>query len=721
MAYAEINETVVDVETIWTPDATLFNKAEATEDMQSTNRAWVYPDGRVFWSEPAEIKFDCAAAGSGLSRPHSDELAAPHGRKWPQGIDLTLFPFDIQYCELQYGSWTDSDSRVNFSLMGPGNPYVGSVATEGPAVESVSWDVSMIGGEVLNKTYSCCPGSNYPVVHFYLVFRRFHVDYMRNIFVPVCLSVVVGFLAYWIPIEEGERLSLGVTSLLTVLAVMFITNDSLPTTRNFTLLSLFYLGSLCYTIMPLMGSALVIALRSMGDVKLYRGKTRNRALDMLWEITSELMDEEDAAKEAVEAMIQPREQREVETHSLRPEPTTPVGTISRRMKRMTTTMSSAASTASSAAGSFATVVSKVNPLNPMFKALNARYALDEVLRVQLEKVRTRIQMKSAMCGGGFQYGDKGEWPTHEELGNFLDRAGQVVIPTSYFVFLLILNGATVYNNYTALGAGMIVFTIIAVATYVGIFMFQVRQCRHLKQLQNNIYVRDGIENEELSNAEIAQYREDFMEFDKDLDGQIGLHELVSALESSGRKVPLADFMRIIGLVDHDLDRSISFAEFVNLFEMAKMKREMIVKQPSSHKTSRTNPTAAATGTSGEEVAVTNHHNWSSKDVDEWLASEGFGEDIRKLFSKQNISGDVLVALTEEDMKTDLGILKLADRRQLTHAIQGLARVEQYQQVQSVLNMSTSFRSRVNPRGEPTGVSEGVRVRIPPASDEAFGK
>lgn len=141
-------------------------------------------------------------------------------------------------------AWADSDRRVNYTLMGPGNPYESSVGVEGPVIDSMSFHVHLVGGEVLDKSFSCCPGTNYPQVHFYLAFTRYNVDYLRNIFVPVCLSVVVGFLAYWIPVEEGERLGLGVTCLLTVLAVMFITNDTLPATRDFTLLSMFYLGSL---------------------------------------------------------------------------------------------------------------------------------------------------------------------------------------------------------------------------------------------------------------------------------------------------------------------------------------------------------------------------------------------------------------------------------------------------------------------------------------------
>jgi hypothetical protein len=34
-----------------------------------------------------------------------------------RGVDLTLFPFDTQLCELQYGSWAQNGGRVNYTLM----------------------------------------------------------------------------------------------------------------------------------------------------------------------------------------------------------------------------------------------------------------------------------------------------------------------------------------------------------------------------------------------------------------------------------------------------------------------------------------------------------------------------------------------------------------------------------------------------------------------------
>ena len=63
---------------------------------------------------------------------------------------------------------------------------------------------------------------------------------VRFIILPVVVITYLGLLSFFIPIEAGERIGLGMTALLTVLAVMFITMDQLPKTKDVTLLTVFY-------------------------------------------------------------------------------------------------------------------------------------------------------------------------------------------------------------------------------------------------------------------------------------------------------------------------------------------------------------------------------------------------------------------------------------------------------------------------------------------------
>jgi hypothetical protein len=79
---------VVDAALIWTPALLLYNAAEEPSLFRSFEvaKAWVYADGRVFASVPAQVHFDCAAAGAHLTRPADPGLAQRYGHRWPRGV-----------------------------------------------------------------------------------------------------------------------------------------------------------------------------------------------------------------------------------------------------------------------------------------------------------------------------------------------------------------------------------------------------------------------------------------------------------------------------------------------------------------------------------------------------------------------------------------------------------------------------------------------------------
>jgi hypothetical protein len=55
------------------------------------------------------------------------------------------------------------------------------------------------------------------------------MDYLRNVFVPVGLSVVVGFFAYFIPSDEGERQGLTLVHFLAQLEPCLTHENTLHT------------------------------------------------------------------------------------------------------------------------------------------------------------------------------------------------------------------------------------------------------------------------------------------------------------------------------------------------------------------------------------------------------------------------------------------------------------------------------------------------------------
>ena len=203
----------------------------------------VYSSGTVFWSRPGTFKMKCAAAGVRGERPEDPTLRDDIGGNWPSPVDLRLFPYDTQRCEVLVGSWSFSSKEVNLTLMGPGNPWSTSTSVDprglstGLSSESTEFFIHQVVSERIEKLFSCCPDEPYPLMYFYITMERFNVDHTITIILPIFVSVLCGFFAFLIPPELGERIGLGITCVLTVMAVMFIISENLPATMHVTLLS----------------------------------------------------------------------------------------------------------------------------------------------------------------------------------------------------------------------------------------------------------------------------------------------------------------------------------------------------------------------------------------------------------------------------------------------------------------------------------------------------
>ncbi|KAI9351356.1 hypothetical protein BDR26DRAFT_850919 [Obelidium mucronatum] len=62
-------------------------------------------------------------------------------------------------------------------------------------------------------------------------------------------------------------------------------------------------------------------------------------------------------------------------------------------------------------------------------------------------------------------------------------------------------------------------------------------------------------------------------------------------------------------------------------------------------------------------------SWSVAMVAEWVKQKGAGDDVVRAFVDQDIDGAVLLSLTGEDLKTELGVLSFGLRRKILLAIE----------------------------------------------------
>ncbi|KAF6761909.1 hypothetical protein DFP72DRAFT_877407, partial [Ephemerocybe angulata] len=88
----------------------------------------------------------------------------------------------------------------------------------------------------------------------------------------------------------------------------------------------------------------------------------------------------------------------------------------------------------------------------------------------------------------------------------------------------------------------------------------------------------------------------------------------------------------------------------------------------------TNPTSAApTGATEEKKDGKHPNDWTVDEVVDWLRGRGFDQDVCDKFTEQEITGDVLLELDVNVLKSEIGILAFGKRMRIANAIQELRR------------------------------------------------
>uniref|UniRef100_X2B6Z0 Neurotransmitter-gated ion-channel ligand-binding domain-containing protein n=1 Tax=Capitella teleta TaxID=283909 RepID=X2B6Z0_CAPTE len=210
--YNNLRVLRVPASKLWLPDIVLYNNADDFTTGYMPSNAMVHDDGTVFWSPPARLRSSCK-------------------------IDITLFPFDIQECTLKFGSWTYDQAQVDIvqksdSITSP--HYI----TNG---EWALLNTNMKRNEVI---YPISPAV-YPDITITILINRRILYYILNIILPCVWLNILSLLAFCLPPDAGEKITLGITVLLSYSVFMLLVADSMPATSEFV---------------PLIGRAILKAL-----------------------------------------------------------------------------------------------------------------------------------------------------------------------------------------------------------------------------------------------------------------------------------------------------------------------------------------------------------------------------------------------------------------------------------------------------------------------------
>ncbi|AWP01253.1 putative neuronal acetylcholine receptor subunit alpha-7 [Scophthalmus maximus] len=182
---------------IWKPDILLYNSAEERFDATFHTNILVNHSGSCNYIPPGIFKSTCR-------------------------IDVRWFPFDIQKCELKFGSWTYGGWSLDLKLL---------EADTSSYVANGEWDLVEVVGQKNERSYVCCE-EPYPDVTFTIVMRRRTLYYGLHLLIPCVLISTLALLVFLLPADSGEKISLGITVLLSLTVFMLIVAEIMPATSE---------------------------------------------------------------------------------------------------------------------------------------------------------------------------------------------------------------------------------------------------------------------------------------------------------------------------------------------------------------------------------------------------------------------------------------------------------------------------------------------------------
>ncbi|XP_074603788.1 neuronal acetylcholine receptor subunit alpha-7-like isoform X2 [Brevipalpus obovatus] len=197
--YGGITEIRIPVEKMWKPDILLYNSADERIDSAFPVKVEVRNNGSCKWMPPGIYKSTCK-------------------------IDIQWFPFDDQICMMKFGSWTYTLDALDLQL----------TSDEGDLSEfTPNGEWILLGMPLQRNTtkYDCCP-KTYVDLKLFIMIRRRTLYYGFNLIVPCMIISSMVLLGFTTPPDCGEKLTLGVTILLSMSVFMLQLTDILPPTSE---------------------------------------------------------------------------------------------------------------------------------------------------------------------------------------------------------------------------------------------------------------------------------------------------------------------------------------------------------------------------------------------------------------------------------------------------------------------------------------------------------
>ncbi|XP_074647548.1 neuronal acetylcholine receptor subunit beta-4-like [Tubulanus polymorphus] len=141
-------------------------------------------------------------------------------------LDMTYFPFDKQYCEFEFESGSYSYRELRLTSMSD----TIDIARLKPSGE---WSLLSTSAHAAVKTYGE-NNNNWSYVIFNVKIARKPLYYILNIIVPLILLSLLVLMIFYLPPESGEKISLGMTSLVAFSVFQLLIVNIMPKSSDQT-------------------------------------------------------------------------------------------------------------------------------------------------------------------------------------------------------------------------------------------------------------------------------------------------------------------------------------------------------------------------------------------------------------------------------------------------------------------------------------------------------
>ncbi|XP_018495904.1 acetylcholine receptor subunit beta-like 1 [Galendromus occidentalis] len=198
--YGGISVLRLPPDKVWKPDIVLFNNADGNYEVRYKSNILIYPGGSIMWVPPAIYQSSCT-------------------------IDVTYFPFDQQKCVMKFGSWTYNGDQVSLKLE-QDNFWVDL----SDYWKSGTWDIVEVPAFLNVHDNSKTGKPTETDISFYITIRRKTLFYTVNLILPTVLISFLCILVFYLPAEAGEKVTLGISILLSLVVFLLLVSKILPPT-----------------------------------------------------------------------------------------------------------------------------------------------------------------------------------------------------------------------------------------------------------------------------------------------------------------------------------------------------------------------------------------------------------------------------------------------------------------------------------------------------------